>query len=83
MPQGGLEVPCRLRFVGSVKESDKLQRLFDSLCGKDEQLQDDIDMKNFVIEAADQVSSSRSAYLHEVESQPATIDLIPDLTASK
>ena len=27
LPQGGLEVPCRLTFMGSVKESDKLQRL--------------------------------------------------------
>ena len=82
LPQGGLEVPCRLTFVGSVKESDKLQRLLDSFCGKDGQLQDDIDTKDSVIEAADQASSSRSVDLHKAESQPATIDLIPDLTAS-
>ena len=59
--------------------------MLDSFCGKDGQLQDDnyiIDMKDSVIEAADQISSSRSTDLHEAEPQPATIDLTLDLTAS-
>ena len=60
LPQGGLEVPCRLRFEGSTKELDKLQRLLDSFCGKDAQLQDDIDTKDSSVEVSDQISSNVS-----------------------
>ena len=61
LPQGGLEVPCRLRFQGSVKELDnKLQRLLDSFCSKDAHVQDDIDIKNSFVEAADKISSNIS-----------------------
>ena len=64
LPQGGLEVPCRLQFEGSVKELDKLQRLLDSFCGKDAQLQDDIDTKDSSVEASDQISSNVSTTFH-------------------
>ena len=64
LPQGGLEVPCRLRFQGSVKELDKLQKLLDSFCGKDAHVQDDIGIKHSVVEAADQISSNISATSH-------------------
>ena len=46
-------MPCRLRYQGSAKELDKLQKLLDSFCGKDAHVQDNIDIKNFVAEAAD------------------------------
>ena len=49
LPQGRLEVPCRLRFQGSIKELDKLQKLLDLFCGKDAHVQDDIDINNSVV----------------------------------
>ena len=81
LPQGGLEVPCRLRFEGSIKELDKLQRLLDSFCGKDTQLQDDIDTKDSSVEASDKISLNVSTTLHvNEESQAAKCNL--DLTVS-
>ena len=81
LPQGGLEVPCRLRFEGSVKELEKLQRLLDSFCGKDAQLQDDIDTKDSAVEASDQISSNASTTsLNNEEPQAAKCNV--DLTVS-
>ena len=75
LPQGGLEVPCRLQFEGSVKESDKLQRLLDSFCGKDAQLQDDIDTKDSAVEASDQISSNVSTTSQELQAAKGNVDL--------
>ena len=75
LPQGGLEVPCRLQFEGSVKESDKLQRSLDSFCGKDAQLQDDIDTKDSAVEASDQISSNVSTTSQELQAAKGNVDL--------
>ena len=40
LPQGGMEVPCDLRFEGRKEELEKLQKLLDSFCGENALLQD-------------------------------------------
>ena len=74
LPQGGLEVPCKLKFAGSVKELDKLQGLLDSFCGKDAKLQDDIDVKDSAVETPQTFSNSlRLANIHDYEEPQAAV----------
>ena len=55
--------------------------MLDSFCGKDAQLQDDIDTKDSSFEASDQISSNVSTTLHvNEESQVAKCNV--DLTVS-
>ena len=83
LPQGGLEVPCKLQFAGRIKELDKLQRLLDSFSGKDAKLQDDTASKDSTVETPEQVSTSRSADTCSSEKPQAAVDLTCGVSPKK